>query len=217
MRPAATPLGRARWAGVPAEDRRSSRRAALVHAAFELLTAEGWPATTVRAVCAQARLNPRYFYESFLDLDGLVVAVYDQVVAELFERIRDARAAARPSANAQLRATVDATVGFVDEDRRRGRVLYVAALGSEALNQRRRETGQALVESLGRTGGDQATARARAAVLVGGFSELLVSWLDGRIDLTRAELVDEATALFSRLASTPGIGPNPRSGVEGRP
>ena len=37
----------------------------------------------MRAVCQGARLNPRYFYESFDDLDALVVAVYDRVVDEL--------------------------------------------------------------------------------------------------------------------------------------
>jgi hypothetical protein len=38
-----------------------------------------------------------------------------------------------------------------------------------------------------------------AAILVGGFSELLVAWLDGRIDVSREQLVDDATALFLAL------------------
>jgi AcrR family transcriptional regulator len=49
-------------------------------AAFQLLGTEGWSGTSVRAVCQGARLNPRYFYESFDDLDALVIAVYDRVV-----------------------------------------------------------------------------------------------------------------------------------------
>src|SRR5690606_34519492 len=74
---------RSRWAGVAPEDRRAERRALLVQAAFELLGTEGWQATTVRAVCQRAALNPRYFYESFHDLDELLVAVYDAVLDEL--------------------------------------------------------------------------------------------------------------------------------------
>ena len=69
---------RTSWAGIPAEDRRAARRDRLLDAAFDLLGTEGWSATTVRGVCQAAQLNPRYFYESFPDLDALFVAVYDR-------------------------------------------------------------------------------------------------------------------------------------------
>ena len=35
-----------------------------------------------------------------------------------------------------------------------------------------------------------------ASILVGGLGELMLAWLDGRIDLTLDQLVDDATALF---------------------
>jgi hypothetical protein len=38
-----------------------------------------------------------------------------------------------------------------------------------------------------------------SAVLVGGFGELLIAWLDGRIDVTREQLIEDATALFLAL------------------
>ncbi|HET6953496.1 MAG TPA: hypothetical protein VFI47_24170, partial [Acidimicrobiales bacterium] len=41
--------------------------------------------------------------------------------------------------------------------------------------------------------------RIAAAVLVGGTSELVLAWLDGRIDVGRDQLVDDATALFLAL------------------
>jgi AcrR family transcriptional regulator len=192
---------------VPAEDRRTERRSLLVDAAFTLLGTAGWSGTTVRAVCATARLNPRYFYESFDDLDALVVAVYDRVVDELREAVVAAQAVARADARSQARAAIDCIVRFVDDDRRRARVLYVEALGNEALNRRRIETGHALVElverdAAARHGGlpaGEQIGRVGAAILVGGFSELLVAWLDGRIDVSREQLVDDATALFLAL------------------
>ena len=165
-----------------------------MHAGFELLGGSGWSALTVRAVCREAQLNARYFYESFEDVDTLAVAVYDQVVGELTTAVAEARSAAAPDPRSQLRATIECTVRFVDEDRRRGRVLYVEALGSEALNRRRLSAGHDLVETLGRPGGDAGLVG--AAVLVGGFSELLVAWLDGRIDLPPDELVEDATAVL---------------------
>ena len=72
--PARTP---SRWNGLSTEERQRERRQLLIEAALDLLATEGSSGTTVRAVCAQARLNPRYFYESFDELDALVVAVYD--------------------------------------------------------------------------------------------------------------------------------------------
>ncbi len=175
----------------------------LVGAAFDLLASGGIAATTVRGVCAEARLNPRYFYESFDELDSLVVAVYDQVVAELRARVAAAVTAAGDDAHDAIRAQVDATVRFVDEDPRRGRILYVEALGNEALNLRRLQTGFDLVELIRRDtmrrrggGGSEQIDRLSAAMLVGGFSEILAAWLDGRIDMTAPELIDTSTRLF---------------------
>lgn len=202
--------GRTRWAGVPAADRRATRRDLLLDAALELLGTEGWSATTVRGVCQQAGLNPRYFYESFDDLDALVVALYDRLVHDLATRVRAAVDAAGDDHRAQLRAAVECTVGFVDGDRRRGRVLYVEALGNEALNRRRVETGLALVDAVERDAAerhgplpaDVPTARLSSAVLVGGLSEVLVAWLDGRVEVTREQLVDDVTELFVGLGDT---------------
>lgn len=179
------------------EDRRAERRGLLLDAALQLLGTEGWSGTTVRAVCAAARLNPRYFYESFPDLDALVVAVYDRLVGELRELVAVAVAAAGDDGRAQIRAAVETTVRFVDEDRRRARVLYVEALGNEALNRRRIETGLAVTNVVAGDAGD--VGRMAASILVGGFSELLIAWLDGKLDVDRDRLVEDATELFAAL------------------
>jgi len=193
-----------RWAGVAPADRRAERRTLLLDAAFDLLGTAGWTGTTVRAVCQRARLNPRYFYESFDDLDALVVAVYDRLVHELAAEFADAIAAAADDPAAQTRAALDRIVAFVDDDRRRARVLYVEALGNEALNRRRIEAGHTLVAALeqhaidrnGPPPAGEQIGRVAAAVLVGGTSELVLAWLDGRIDVDRDRLIDDATALF---------------------
>jgi AcrR family transcriptional regulator len=202
--------GRTGWAGIPAAARQSERRTRLLDAGFDLLGTEGGPGTTVRAVCRRARLNPRYFYESFDDLDALVVAVYDRVVVDLRGAVLAALTAAPDDPAAQVRAAVESTVAFVDDDRRRARVLYVEALGNEALNRRRIDTGHAVVTFIERYSAERHGAPRRrgpagrigAAILVGGFSELLVSWLDGRIDVSRKRLVEHATAYFLALGDT---------------
>jgi AcrR family transcriptional regulator len=188
-------------------------------AAFDLLGTEGWSGTSVRAVCQRARLNARYFYENFDDLDALVVAVYDRIVGELATVVLDALAASPTDPEAQLRAVVEATVAFVDDDRRRARVLYVEALGNEALNRRRIDTGHdvvSFVQAIGRERhgappeGEHLGAVA-ASILVGGFSELLVSWLEGRLDISRDQLIDDATTLFLALGEAAATTAAPRS------
>ena len=66
-------------------------------------------------------------------------------------------------------------VRFVDEDRRRARVLYVEALGNEALNRRRIETGHQLV-SRGRAGGRRAPRAARRPASRSAASARRSSW-----------------------------------------
>jgi AcrR family transcriptional regulator len=203
-RSSSTDRHRNRWAGVAPDDRRAERRELLMDTAFALLGTEGWAGTSVRAVCQRARLNPRYFYESFEDLDALILAVYDRVVGELATVILAALESAPGDPAAQLRATIEATVTFVDDDRRRARVLYVEALGNEALNRRRLETGLAVVNFVRAFAIEQHGAPAEgehigdltASVFVGGFSELLVAWLEGRVKVPREQLVEDATALF---------------------
>jgi AcrR family transcriptional regulator len=176
--------------------------------AFELLGTAGWAGTSVRAVCQGAKLNPRYFYESFPDLDALVVAVYDRVIGEMTTVVLDAIDTAPEVPAEQLRAIVSATVAFVDDDRRRARILYVEALGNEALNRRRIDTGHeivAFVQAFGRARravppDDDHLGAVAASILVGGFSEVLVAWIEGRLDLTRTQVIDDATTLFLALA-----------------
>ena len=158
----------------------------------------------MRAVCQAARLNPRYFYESFDDLDALVVALYDRMVGELGVEVVAAIAAAGDDPRAQTRAAIGSIVSFVDDDRRRARLLYVEALGNEALNRRRIETAHALVAGVeqhararyGPAPPGEKIGRVAASILVGGTGELVVAWLDGHIAMGREQLVDDATELF---------------------
>jgi AcrR family transcriptional regulator len=196
-----------RWAGVAPADRVAERRALLLDAALQLLGTQGLAATTVRGVCAAARLNARYFYESFPDIDALVVAVFDRVLGELRAAGEVAVAAAGADPVARVRALVTATTEFVDSDRRRARVLYVEGRGHEQLQRRRFESGSQIAELLaaGAAGSEPGLAhRILATFLVGGFSELLTRWLDGELPIDRDRLVHDATELFLAVGRTAG-------------
>lgn len=181
------------WRGVPGEERAAARRELLIDAAFDLLGTEGWAAVTVRGVCRAARLHPRYFYQSFSDLDDLLVAVFDRLIEELHDAVNAAVAAAAP--NARARAALYAVARLVTADRRRARVLYTEALGNDRLNRRRVEAMQQFVLALV-PAGDHPSAEVAAHIAVGGFTSALIAWLDGRLDVSLDELVDDSTAIL---------------------
>jgi AcrR family transcriptional regulator len=196
---------------VPQDERPAVRRAMLVDAAFHLLGTEGDAATTVRAVCQRCRLNPRYFYESFADRDELLLAVYDQQVERLGTVLAERLASVGDDEAAFTRVGVDTVVRFAVEDPRRARVLYTEALGNEALARRRLDTMHDVAEALQALGrqrhgpppAGETIGPVAASLLVGGLSEVLLVWLDGRLATTVDQLVEDATELF--LATTASV------------
>lgn len=198
-----------RWAGMSPDSRRTLRRRILLDAALDLLATQGWDGTSLRAVCQAAELNPRYFYESFESLDDLLVAVYDRVVDDLTAAVSEAVRASPPDLRVQMRTAIETILDFVEVDDRRGRVLYQVALGNETLNRRRLETGRRLVEIIESDATSRAdlvpgeqVGRMGAAILVGGFGELLAEWLAGRIDVSREQFAQDATTMFLGLAAS---------------
>jgi AcrR family transcriptional regulator len=192
------------YGGVGAEERRATRRGRLLEAGLDLLGTDGWNATTVRAVCARANLTPRYFYESFEDLDTLLLAVFDEIAQEIAIAILAAVTPPPGDARATARAAIGAGVGVLTDDRRKAQVLFAEAMGSESLARRRRDTLRgfaALVAVQGRAfygvpGATDRIIEVSAVMLVGGLAEAFAAWLDGDIEASREQLIDDLTDLF---------------------
>ena len=181
----------------------------LVDAGLVLLGTEGAVGTTVRAVCHNAELNPRYFYESFEDIDALIVAVYDKVIGDLAVVIGDSEAEAR-AAKTPLHAArigIGRIVRFVDEDRRRARILYVESVSHAALSRHRIEVSRQAVVTLeeravaaaGSWPAGEHVGRIGAAMLIGGVSEVLLDWIDGRIKASRDQLIEDLAVIALAL------------------
>lgn len=192
------------YGGVAADERRSTRRAALLEAALELLGSDGWQAATVRAICAQARLTPRYFYESFADREELLVALFDEIAQQAASAVVAAVVAAPDHARGKARAAIGAFVELVTDDPRKARVLFVEATGSEALTHRRFQMLRMfarLVSEQGRQfygvrGPGDPIVQTSALMLVGGLAETLLAWLDGSLEVPREQLIEDCTDLF---------------------
>jgi len=193
------------YGGVAGDERRADRRSQLLDAGLELLAADdGAQAFTVRGVCREAGLASRYFYESFADAGDLAAAVFDAAVTDLTTTTLTALGEVGDQEVAeQARVGVDAIVGHILEDPRRGRLLFSPALAAlPAIAARRSASTRLFVGLLG------AEAQARTPIeggpsfdvasemLVGGLAQAISAWLDGDVDVDRAEFVDSCAVLF---------------------
>jgi len=116
------------YAGVDADTRRLERRARLVASAIELFGAQGFAKTTVQALCEHAGLSKGYFYESFPNLEAILIAAYEDAalttqnyVLEQIGGITDLREAAREGITFYLQ--------YISDNPVVGRLLYVEVLG----------------------------------------------------------------------------------------
>ena len=183
-------------------DRSAERRMQLLDAGEQLLGAHGSAAVGMRAVCREANLSLRYFYESFESVDQLVGVMYDEVIEEIAQASLAAFSEGA-SMRAKVAGAVSAIVDVIDADRRKGRLLFSQALLSPVIAAKRMEsttlfagltlqsTSAILDVHVG-----PAAAVGVAHYQVGGLSRLLAAWLEGEVELGKADVVDLSIALL---------------------
>jgi AcrR family transcriptional regulator len=199
------------YRGLNRDERVEQRRAQLIETALDCLHADGLSGVSVRSICARARLTPRYFYESFASLDALLVAVVDQVAAEVATATLAAIATTRDAgSDGQIRAAIDAGYAVVADDPRRATALLVAGAGHGPLRDRRHKIvidyAELAMANLPRLGAisraDRARARATALFVMGGAAELIEAVLSGALRLSRKQVVDLLTAMWTSVLGT---------------
>jgi len=191
------------YRGMSAEERAAERRGRLLEATLAVW-ADPELRTTMTAVCAEAGLSERYFYESFAGLDEALTAVLDAIAAEIETVTMAAVEAAGDDPSARVYASVRAFVQLLVDDPRKGRVAIIEAASIPALRQRRTEllrylahrsaeearTHLGLVTRGGR--GDEFAG----LLFIGGMAELVTAWLDGALEATPEEIVEAAAHGF---------------------
>lgn len=75
------------YSGLSQDERKRIRRRQFLEAGIELFGTVGYRDTTVRALCKQAKLTDRYFYQSFGSMAKLGDAVYQHCMAEMNKEI----------------------------------------------------------------------------------------------------------------------------------
>uniref|UniRef100_UPI0024563456 TetR/AcrR family transcriptional regulator n=1 Tax=Nocardia brasiliensis TaxID=37326 RepID=UPI0024563456 len=121
------------YRGTSTAERREDRRRRLIDAALDIVGTQGLSALTVRGVCEQAKVGPRFFYEAFPDLDVLAAELLLEVQEAALERARAAIADTAGTPADRIRAGVAALIIEVTDDPRRAQIIFAQAYGSEAL------------------------------------------------------------------------------------
>lgn len=75
------------YGGKEHEVRVAERRQRLIHAGIKLFGENGFHSTTVRMVIADAGLAVRYFYESFTNMEALLIACYEHLMKEYHNKL----------------------------------------------------------------------------------------------------------------------------------
>lgn len=191
------------YGGISAADRRADRLARLLQAGRLLWGEGGQSAVTVRGVCAQAGLTPRYFYEHFEDRDGLLCAIHDQVVAQVVAVLVGAGDDRDAVLSARLHAAITAMLELIADDPHIHRILTAAPERSAGLATRRTALVDAVTDVVVASAPDvvrgplpgPAQLRRRAQFIVGGVDAVIGAWLDDPVGAPT-----EVAAQCARLA-----------------
>jgi len=192
--------------GVSAADRVAERRSRLLEAALAVW-ADPDSRTTMTAICSQAGLSERYFYESFAGLDALLAALMDQIAVEIEENSLAAAERAGEDPVARVHASVRAFVQLLLDDPRKGRVAIIESVSVPELRKRRTELLRHLAhrsaieasEALGLPKRSEHEDETAGLLFIGGMAELVTAWLDGSLEATPDEIVEAASRAFLGL------------------
>lgn len=192
-----------RYGGIDLAERARQRRAAVLEAATELFAESGYRNTSVKQICDEAGLTQRYFYESFVDREAALMAVYDEIAGQMRSETLAAIEAADPDdLDVVTERGLSAFVEFLTTDTRRARIVLIEVVGvSPQLEARRHAVLHDFADLvtgawLGRR---EPTSQQRlaAVALVGGVNHLLVDWLLSGRTQRPAELTQACVSLFA--------------------
>ena len=196
------------YGGLTGEQRIAERRRKLIEAGMNLFGSPGSESVRVKDVVAEAALTERYFYESFSDLDALFDAVLELANETVESALNAAVANAPGDVVSRLSVVLRTTVDTLASDPRMIRVIFIEALGKGGrAGARRSEILLRAAENFYRWSGPDmgdfdnspVDTRVKTFAATGAASELLISWAEGLLDITAAQLADFLVGLYWRI------------------
>ncbi|WP_245658937.1 TetR/AcrR family transcriptional regulator [Nocardia nova] len=119
------------YAGQPVEDRQRQRRARFLESGLTVFARDGYANSSVGAICKDAGLSSRQFYEEFTGRESLLLELYEQIDRESRDAVVAALDAhADASAIEIIDAGVRAYIESIGRDPRKARVALVEVVGA---------------------------------------------------------------------------------------
>src|SRR6218665_2574994 len=125
--PAAAPARR-HYGGKAAADRSDERRRKLLAAGLELFGTQGYAATSVKALCTEAGLTERYFYESFRNREDIFMVVAGRSAAGLARQLAPLMQQKPENVQDQVHDGLQIVFQWFRDDPRRARVQLIEPL-----------------------------------------------------------------------------------------
>ncbi|MBB5914269.1 AcrR family transcriptional regulator [Nocardia transvalensis] len=119
------------YAGQPVEDRQRQRRARFLESGLTVFARDGYANSSVGAICKDAGLSSRQFYEEFTGRESLLLELYEQIDRQSREAVAAALAEQTDRAAVEtIDAAVRAYVESIGRDPRKARVALVEVVGA---------------------------------------------------------------------------------------
>lgn len=188
--------------GVSAADRVRQRRDALLDAGLAALANGTLASVTVDDISARAGLSKRYFYEHFHTRNDLFVALVERLIEQLTAAVATSSQSPGTGMVGRLHNAVVGVMSVLIEDPGNAR-LFVDTLGGDQLRDTVRRTEHEMavllidvtIADLKVTERERIRLNMGALILVAGAAQAVRDWLDGSIELSRTELIEEIVSL----------------------
>jgi AcrR family transcriptional regulator len=191
------------YRGISPDERRAQRRARLVAAALAVYGERGYRQATVKAVCEEAGLTERYFYESFANSEDLLIVSFNAVTAAVLKELTDAAAKAGRNRTSRARAMLLAYFTALQREPQAARVFLVEIRGvsravDKAFDAALRSIGREVAQLVSPPGA--APDELLQAGVVGGVIHIALQWIDQGYEPAIDVVTDTALRLGMVLA-----------------
>jgi AcrR family transcriptional regulator len=182
--PTAATTGR-RIRGLDAAQRQAQRRQQLLDAALELIADQGYANTSIEQICQTAFVGTKGFYEHFPSKEACYLALLEETIGRVAERMVAALRSAPPDEDEAVRALAGSFAHAVADDPRVARATF----GQSAVDRYQRESRHWAAGFLARAWRRYGLARCSpdelrpvALGVAGGSFDLVVDWLQDQGD-----------------------------------
>lgn len=193
------------YGGLTSTARKAQRRDRLTAAAFHLFGTKGFGDTTIEALCAEAAVGIRAFYEEFGSRDALFTAVYFQIADEAFARLQqNLFTTSSATLFERFESALSVYFHFLLDDPRRAQIMSVdtprgdmelAAKRIDSVDRFAKLAEAAIAGQRQQHDGDLALW---STFMIGGVRSMVIHWMNSSPRPSVDELASEAARFLYR-------------------